>query len=104
MASFSEAEFREFVDLLRIGHRAIKDHAGVQHLTVVQEEYSTHFHLWFFPWTDEVMAKYGDPSLGEIRRIMRGFRTADPIQDSDWHRLLETIEQIRVDVSAALEL
>ena len=95
MAEMEEVEYKEFSDLVRIAHHAIKEATSVEYLTMVQEESSIHFHLWFFPWTQSVIEKYGKPSLSNIRGIMSDLRK-QPITEKEWKELDESIERIRL--------
>lgn len=94
IADMQESEYEEFSRLLRITHAAIKKATGIAHLTIVQEEYSKHFHLWFFPWTPSVVEKYGSPSLTKIREIMAYYKNRS-IGAAEWKTLEESIEKIR---------
>jgi diadenosine tetraphosphate (Ap4A) HIT family hydrolase len=89
-----ESEYEEFSRLLWITHAAIKKVTGVQYLTMVQEEYSKHFHLWFFPWTPSVVEKYGSPALTKIREIMADYKNQS-IDKAAWKALEESIEKIK---------
>jgi diadenosine tetraphosphate (Ap4A) HIT family hydrolase len=88
------AEYDQFAMLLKVTHQAIRAGTGVEHLTIIQEESSIHFHLWFFPWTQSVVAQYGSASLDKIRAIMSDYR-AQAIVDAEWMQLQETIEAIK---------
>jgi len=90
----SDVEYADFVGVLREAQRAIKAVTEVKHLTIVQEEHSSHFHLWFFPWTDEVVERFGKPSLSSIRAIMAAYRqeTLDP---ETWRALEASIHEIK---------
>ena len=88
------AEYAELSRLIRETHQAIKDVAKIEHLTIVQEENSIHFHLWFFPWTNGVIEQYGKPSLTKIREIMADHRK-QPIDEPTWKDLEVSIEKIK---------
>jgi hypothetical protein len=90
----SDTEYEEFSSLVRSTQQAIKEVTKVECLTLVQEESSIHFHLWFFPWTSEVVTQYGSPSLTKIRDIMAGLRM-DTIGVEEWAELGKTIQRIR---------
>jgi len=90
-------EYEEFCSLFKTTHQAIKEVTTVEFLTVIQEERSKHFHLWFFPWTQKVIERYGSPSLTKIREIMADYRR-EPIDKAEWMELKKTIEKIRVVV------
>ncbi len=89
-----EREYEQMTRLVRITHRAIKQVTKIEELTIIQEESSRHFHLWFFPWTRKVIDRYGKPSLAKIRDIMSDYRT-QPLSTREWAELKKTIAQIR---------
>jgi len=94
IAEMDDIEYSELSRLIRENHQAIKEVTKIEYLTIVQEESSIHFHLWFFPWTNEVIEQYGKPSLTKIREIMADYRK-QPINESAWKDLNESIEKIR---------
>ena len=94
ITEMSPLEYEEFYTLLRATHQAIKEVTTIEFLTVIQEERSKHFHLWFFPWTEKVIERYGTPSLTKIREIMEDYRS-EPIDKPEWAQLEKTIEKIR---------
>jgi diadenosine tetraphosphate (Ap4A) HIT family hydrolase len=85
------AEYAEFTRLVRQTQAAIRKAAQVEYLTIVQEEHSSHFHLWFFPWLPEIRRKHGEPSLAKIRGIMTDV-SRQPIRAEEWDELEKTIE------------
>jgi len=89
-----EPEYGEFVRLVRMAHSAVKAATGIEQLTLVQEESSMHFHLWFFPWTPWVVETFGQPSLAKIRDIIAAMRK-QPINDGAWKELENSMEKIR---------
>lgn len=90
-----EFEYEEFSTLVKTTHQAIKDATKIEHLTIVQEESSIHFHLWFFPWTESVIEQYGQPSLTKIRGIMLDYRK-QVINESEWMKLKKSIEKVKL--------
>ena len=94
ISEMEDIEYGEFSRLVRNVHRAIKVATQVDHLTLVQEENSMHFHLWFFPWTESVIGKFGQPSLSKIREIMAVFKTQQT-NDTEWKELEQSINKIR---------
>jgi len=94
IADMQASEYEEFSSLLRTTHDAIKKTVKIQHLTIIQEENSPHFHLWFFPWTQDIVEKYGNPSLATIREIMVDY-TQQSISEFEWKGLEETIEKVK---------
>ncbi len=94
IAEMGADEYREFAELLRTTAIAIRAATGVEYLTIIQEEHSAHFHLWFFPWAEEVAAKYGAPELSKIRAIMAEYRQ-QAISAEAWSALADMIGKIR---------
>jgi diadenosine tetraphosphate (Ap4A) HIT family hydrolase len=93
IAEMQGAEYEEFSMLVKTAHDAIKKATEIEFLTIVQEEYSAHLHLWFFPWTPSVIKNYGRPSLTTIRGIMSDYtQTLDAIE---WKTLERSIEKIK---------
>jgi len=97
ISEMHDAEYEELSRLIRIVLFAIKKATGVEELTLVQEERSAHFHLWFFPWTQEIVERYGEPSLTKIRDIMSEYR-ARPIDPSKWKELETVINKMRSQI------
>ena len=87
-------EYEELAKLIRATNEAIKKVTRVESLTIIQEESSKHFHLWFFPWTPDVVERYGKPSLTKIREIMADYRL-QKVDDAEWKCLKRSIEMIR---------
>ena len=50
ISEMDSAEYEDLSRLIRSTHQAIKQVTRIDPLTLVQEERSPHFHLWFFPW------------------------------------------------------
>ena len=95
ISDMTESEYGEFSALVRDTPAAIKKSTRVEFLTLVQEEHSVHFHLWFFPWLPEIIRKYGEPSLTTIRAIM-GDYSRQPIRNHEWEKLQKTIESLKL--------
>ena len=89
-----ESEYDEFSTLVRNTHHAIKEATKIEYLTIVQEESSIHFHLWFFPWTKEVIEQYGQPTLTKIREIMSEYKKLS-VSETQWGELQIIIEKIK---------
>ena len=94
ISEMNNVEYQELSILIRNTQAAIKTATQIRYLTIVQEESSMHFHLWFFPWTQSVLAQYGKPSLTKIRDIMVDLRK-QPIDQARWKELKESIEKIK---------
>ena len=94
ISEMQDAEYEEFALLVRTAHNAIKETTKTEYLTIVQEENSIHFHLWFFPWTQNVIEHYGQPSLAKIREIMANYRK-QPTDESEWVEIEKSIEKMK---------
>jgi len=97
ISEMDNIEYDEFAKLIRNVPNAIRKVTRVEYLTLVQEESSAHFHLWFFPWTPEVINQYGDPSLTKIRRIMADYKMRS-INELEWEKLENSITAIRKQI------
>lgn len=94
ISEMSNAEYDEFSILLRTTHHSIKEATKIEYLTIIQEESSVHFHLWFFPWTRDIIEHYGQPSLTKIREIMTEYKKQS-VSETEWGELRESIEKIK---------
>jgi diadenosine tetraphosphate (Ap4A) HIT family hydrolase len=94
ISDMNNLEYEDFSKLIRSTHTAIKAATQVEYLTIVQEESSMHLHLWFFPWTQQILAQYGKPSLAKIRDIMADYQK-QPIDQARWKVLELSIENIK---------
>jgi len=94
ISEMREVEYKELSKLIRTAHDAIREATKIEYLTIVQEESSIHFHLWFFPWTQSVIEQYGRPSLAKIREIMADYRK-QPLGEAEWKELEKSIEKIK---------
>lgn len=92
------AEYEDFSRLLRDTQRAIKSTVEVESLSIIQEEHSLHFHLWFFPWTRALVEQYGPPFLTSMRGIMADFRQK-LIGEREWQELERLIENMRANMA-----
>jgi uncharacterized SAM-binding protein YcdF (DUF218 family)/diadenosine tetraphosphate (Ap4A) HIT family hydrolase len=68
-------EYADFASLLHSGRKLLTRLPELRSVTVIQEEHSSHFHLWLFPWYDWMVEKYGKRSLSHIRPIMEYAKT-----------------------------
>jgi diadenosine tetraphosphate (Ap4A) HIT family hydrolase len=93
----TEPEYADFTVLLRRTQAAIKAAIQVEYLTLIQEEHSSHFHLWFFPWSAEVLQQYGEPALKSIREIMAA-ESRQVIDQARWSTLEAAIIKIKESI------
>lgn len=98
ISEMRDAEYEEFSKLVRDVQLAIKEVTKVEHLTMVQEESSIHFHLWFFPWTQRVIERYGQPSLTKIREIMADLGKR-PVDEIEWKELKGLINKMKMQMT-----
>lgn len=98
ISEMRDAEYEEFSKLVRDVRLAIKEVTKVEHLTMVQEESSIHFHLWFFPWTQRVIERYGQPSLTKIREIMADLGKR-PVDEIEWKELKGLINKMKMQMT-----
>jgi len=94
ISEMQDFEYEDLTGLIRTVHHAIKEGTKIGHLTIVQEESSNHFHLWFFPWIQDVIERYRQPSLTRIREIMTDYRQ-QPIDKAGWEELEKSIGKIK---------
>ena len=94
ISEMCETEYGELSTLIRNTHHAIKEATKIEYLTIVQEESSIHFHLWFFPWTRNVIEQYGHPTLAKIREIMAEYKK-QPIDETEWKELRKSIDKMK---------
>lgn len=98
ISEMRDAEYEEFSKLVRDVQLAIKEVTKVEQLTMVQEESSIHFHLWFFPWTQRVIERYGQPSLTKIREIMADLGKR-PVDEIEWKELKGLINKMKMQMT-----
>ena len=92
-----DSEYQELAKLIQTARRAIQEVTNIDSLTIIQEESSIHFHLWFFPWTQDLIKRHGKPSLTRIREIMLDYRKK-PIDEVEWQELEKSLEKIKAKV------
>ena len=97
ISEMGQTEYDELAGLIRSTHYAIKEVTQIAYLTMVQEESSPHFHLWFFPWTQNVIEEYGRPSLDKIRIVMADLKK-QPVSEADWNELEKAIKNMKAVV------
>jgi diadenosine tetraphosphate (Ap4A) HIT family hydrolase len=97
ISEMDSLEYEELSYLIRSIHHAIKEAVRIEYLTIVQEESSIHFHLWFFPWTRDVIEQYGPSSLTKIREIMADQRE-NTMSGTAWEELKKSINRIKVQL------
>jgi hypothetical protein len=63
-------EYDEFFRIVEKSRIALQKTIPLKSITVVQEDNSEHFNLWFFPWTEEICSEFGDPDLQNVPFIL----------------------------------
>ncbi len=99
ISEMEDAEFNEFFWLIKNVHQGIKEVTTVEYLSMIQEENSSHLHLWFFPWTQTIIKEHGEPSLSKVRAIMKDYQTG-PIDNMKWKELEMSIEKIKAQMKS----
>jgi diadenosine tetraphosphate (Ap4A) HIT family hydrolase len=94
ISEMHDSEYDELSALVRTTHLAIKEATKIENLTIVQEESAIHFHLWFFPWTRDVIKKFGQPTLTKIREIMTEYKKRS-VSEAEWGELQKSITKIK---------
>jgi diadenosine tetraphosphate (Ap4A) HIT family hydrolase len=94
ISEMQDFEYDDLSHLIKTTHHAIKEATKIEYLTIVQEESSIHFHLWFFPWTEDVIDRYGPPSLTKIRDIMADLRKRS-LDAAEWGELETSLTKIK---------
>ena len=88
----NEEEYKEYCELVRKIRFLFTKSDDFLSLTLIQEEESKHFHLWFFPWYSW-MEFTSTPNLEQIRGIMAHLAKSEIPK----HTLIE-IERVILDL------
>lgn len=92
--SFSELnsdECHEIIDLIVDAEKALKS-LGISEVTIVQEERSSHLHVWIFPNYDWMTEKYGK-GITYLREISEYAK--EKATEEDKAETLRIIEEVR---------
>jgi diadenosine tetraphosphate (Ap4A) HIT family hydrolase len=91
---FTKDEHTDFNTLLLRGRSLLSTLPNIESVTIIQEERSSHFHCWLFPWYPWMTERFGGNSLDHIRSInahaKEHLTTPDQIRS-----ILETVEQFK---------
>ena len=98
ISQMSDTEYSDYSKIFRKTKRIIHDICNIESLTTVQEDYSIHFHTWFFPWDNKLLKKYKKPSLSFIREIMKGF-IGRKLNEKEWIDLKKSLAEIREELN-----
>ncbi len=99
LAELTPEEHADYSSLLRQGREALRLLSGVRSFSVIQEEGSTHFHSWFFPWRDSFVERYGSTSLSHIRPAME--HSMQTLNTPDQRaRVLHWVDRLRLAVQS----
>ena len=92
LIDFSEKENEELSKLLFKARKALKDFNICSEVTIVQEDRSSHFHIWLFPYYDWMKEKFGKgvTYLREICSYVKENSTEDDVKE-----VLEVIEELK---------
>jgi hypothetical protein len=93
ISEMSVSEYDEFFRIVEKARNIIKKFIPIHQITVVQEDNSEHFNLWFFPWTSEIIEDYGEPDTRKVSYILEDLR-ARKIDGKNWKILSNLIKLI----------
>ena len=91
LSELNSAERHEVADLAAAAERALKS-LGISEVTLVQEERSSHFHIWIFPNYDWMTEQFGK-GVSYLRDIMH--YAEEHADDAARREVLATIEKVR---------
>lgn len=91
LSELSGAERHEVVDIIAAAERALKT-LGISEVTLVQEERSSHFHIWIFPNYDWMLEQFGK-GVSYLRDIMH--YAEEHADDMVRQEVLAAIEKVR---------
>ena len=91
LSELDSTERQELINLAAYAEKAIKS-LGVNEVTLVQEERSSHFHLWIFPNYDWMTEKYGK-GITYLRDIFTYAK--ENAADETKQEVLAAIEKVR---------
>jgi diadenosine tetraphosphate (Ap4A) HIT family hydrolase len=94
IADFTENECADFTSLLYRGRRLLNLLPGVNDVTIVQEERSSHFHCWLFPWYHWMIEKWGSNSLDHVRSIT-AYAKSNRVSDVQTQAVLEAVSCLK---------
>jgi len=94
MTEYTREEYHDFSTMLLSSRKVLNNLPDIRSVTVIQEERSSHFHAWLFPWYEWMIAHAGRISLTHIRTVMQEARytrnTPEQIQ-----RILQSVALLR---------
>ena len=91
LSELNDAERHEVSDVVAVAERALKS-LGISEVTLVQEERSSHFHIWIFPNYDWMTEQFGK-GVSYLRDIMH--YAEDRADDATRQEVLAIIEKVR---------
>lgn len=91
-AQLYREEWTEMGDVIARAENALKELNLTKEITLVQEERSSHFHVWIFPHKDWMEEKFGK-GVSSIRDISR--YAMENATERDWEEVARTAEDIR---------
>lgn len=82
----------EMTDIMNMGISALKDLDITNEVTIIQEEKSSHLHLWLYPWHTWMDDKF-NKSISSLRDINK--YTKENISDNEKDEIVHTVKRIR---------
>jgi diadenosine tetraphosphate (Ap4A) HIT family hydrolase len=96
IAQLSFEEARELFDLVYRARIAMSCIPGIQNVTIIQEERSSHLHIWLFP-RYEWMNRQFDNSLTSVREITKLARKEHQTDENN-KEVLAAVELIKRNI------
>lgn len=93
ISQLGKKERIELVNLLYHAEKAIKGLGICKYVFVIQEETSSHLHIWIFPYSDEMEKKYGKES-SHLREIMK--ECIKNSNDDTIKKVLDVVERVKI--------
>ena len=92
LTEMTQKERYLFIDLTNKAINVLKELGLAKEVTLVQEERSSHFHLWIFPQQDWMLEKFGK-GVSHLRNICSYL--SENASQEDRKRVVETIKKIK---------
>jgi diadenosine tetraphosphate (Ap4A) HIT family hydrolase len=95
LVEFTDSQRHELIDIINVGINSLKKSGISNEITVVQEERSSHFHVWLFPW-HEWMNNNFEKGVSNLRDINSYAMKNASKEDKD--RVIECVRLIRNNI------
>lgn len=92
LSECTKEEREEITEVLCAAENAIKELGIAEKITIVQEETSSHFHIWIFPWHDWMIEKFGK-DISYLRDIAKYAK--ENASEEERNNVIETVELVK---------